>query len=305
MMMKNRKRTVLCLLLMFCLTAALLPVTASAEVKLPDPYVLVAVDPDSISEADAELLVPADAELVRRILGHTDVCPESLAIFNGEEGAVTDAVVVAAVAHYDARHHVTAVTMLSDGTFKAVEGRAIIEKKGEFLFGGKSGADHSMRFGFVEMENGKSRFYSTATLQKFHLVLGGMAKDQKLWIKDKGYEFDENGYCDVNDNVAIGKSLKQRYYRAGYYNGLDKKYPYDTNNFIKTTHIFDKDKVVASRASTCSVPGELDYECVYCGAWYVVELPLKDHKWSDWKLMDDGSAQRVCKVCGTIEKKTS
>ena len=303
--MKNGRKTVLCLLLMLCLTAALFPVSAFAAVALPDPNVLVAVDRDSISEADAEKLVPASEELVKRILGHTDVCPETLAIFNGEEGAVIDAVVVAAVAHYDARNHVTAVTLLSDNTAKAVEGRAIIEKKGEFLFGGKSAADHSMRFGFVEMENGKSRFYSTATLQKFHLVLGSMAKDQKLWIKDKGYEFDENGYCDVDSTVEIGKSLKQRYYRAGYYNGLDKKYPYDTNNFIKTKHIFDKEKVVASRASTCSVPGEIDYECVYCGAWYVVELPLKDHKWSDWKIVGDGVAQRVCKVCGTIEKKTS
>ena len=301
--MKNGRKTVLCVLLMLCLTAALFPVSAFAAVVLPDPDVLVAVDPDSISKADADLLVPADAELVRRILGHTDVCPESLAIFQSEEGAVIDAVVVAAVAHYDARNHVTAVTLLSDGTAKAVEGRAVIEKKGEFLFGGKSAADHSMRFGFVEMENGKSRFYSTAQLQKFHLVLGSMAKDQKLWIKDEGYEFDENGYCDMNNNVDIGKSLKQRYIRAGYYNGgLDKKYPYDTNPFIRTTHIFDFDKVVSSRKSTCSVAGELDYECVYCGAFYVVELPLLDHKWGPWTTKD-GVTQRTCKVCGAVEKK--
>ena len=302
--MKNGRKTVLCLLLMLCLTVALFPAVAFAEVVLPDPNVLVAVDRDSISAADAELLVPAKEELVSRILGNTDVCPESLAIFKGEEGAVIDAVVVAAILHYDARTHLTAVTMLSDGTTKAVEGRAVVEKKGEFRFGGPSAANSAMRFGFVDEGNGKSRFYSTATLQKFHLVLGSMAKDQKLWIKDKGYEFDENGYCDVNNTVEIGKSLKQRYIRAGYYNGLDKKYPYDTNSAVRTKHIFDLSKVVSSRESTCSVPGEIDYACVHCGAWYVVELPLKDHKWSDWTSKGDGW-ERICKVCGTIEKKTS
>ena len=131
-----------------------------------------------------------------------------------------------------------------------------------------------------------------------------MAKDQKLWIKDEGYEFDENGYCDVNSPVEIGKSLKQRYYRAGYYNGIDKKYPYDINNSVRTKHIFDFDRVVASRASTCAVPGELDYECVHCGAYYVVELPLLDHKWSDWTFNKDKTETlRVCKVCGAVEKK--
>lgn len=300
-MLKTRRKTFLCFILMLCLTAALFPVSAFAAVSLPDPDVLVAVDPGSISSTDAERLVPAESELIRRILGHTDVCPESLAIFQGEE----DAVVVAAVLHYDTRTHVTAVTMLSDGSTKAVEGRAIVEKKGEFRFGGPSSADASMRFGFVDEGNGKSRFYSTATLQKFHLIVGSMAKDQTLWIKDNGYEFDENGYCDVSNNVEIGKSLKHRYYRAGFYNGLDKKYPYDTNNFVRTKHIFDFDHVVASRASTCSVPGELDYACVHCGAYYIVQLPLLEHKWSDWTLNKDGVAQRICKVCGTIEKKTA
>ena len=300
-MMKNRRKTVLCFLLVLCLTVALFPASASAAAVLPDPDVLVAVDPDSISAADAEKLVPAPEELVRRILGHTDVCPESLAIFNGEEGSAT---VVAAVVHYDTRTHLTAVTLLSDGSTKAVEGRAVVEKKGEFRFGGPSSADSSMRFGFVDEGNGKSRFYSTALLQKFHLVPGSMAKDQKLWIKDEGYEFDENGYCDVNSPVEIGKSLKQRYYRAGYYNGIDKKYPYDINNSVRTKHIFDFDRVVASRASTCAVPGELDYECVHCGAYYVVELPLLDHKWGDWTFNKDKTETlRVCKVCGAVEKK--
>ena len=303
--MKKGRKTFLCFLLMLCLTAALFPISASAAVVLPDPDVLVAVDPDSISEADAEKLVPAEADLVRRILGYTDVCPESLAIFNGEEGAATDAVVVAAILHYDSRTHVTAVTMLSDGTTKAVEGRAVVEKKGEFRFGGPGSADSSMRYGFVDEANGKSRFYSTATLQKFHLVLGSMAKDQKLWIKDEGYEFDENGYCDMNNTVEIGKSLKQRYYRAGYYNGLDKKYKYDINNFVRTRHIFDFEKVVSSRASTCAVHGEVDYACVHCGAFYAVELPLLDHKWGGWTKNSDDSYQRICKVCGAIEKKSA
>ena len=130
--MKNRRKTVLCFLLVLCLTVALFPASASAAAVLPDPDVLVAVDPDSISSAEAEKLVPAPEELVRRILGHTDVCPESLAIFNGEEGSAT---VVAAILHYDTRTHVTAVTMLSDGSTKAVEGRAVVEKKGEFRLG--------------------------------------------------------------------------------------------------------------------------------------------------------------------------
>ena len=300
-MIKKGSKTVLCVLLLLCLTAAIFPASASAVAALPDPDVLVAVDPDSISSSDADRLVPADAELVRRILGHTDVCPESLAIFNGEDG--TAATVVAAILHYG-QDGVTAVTMLSDGSTKAVEGRAVVEKKGEFRFGGPKSADASMRFGFVEEGNGQSRFYSTATLQKFHLILGGMAKDQTLFIKDQGYVFDENGYCDVNSPVEIGKSLKQRYIRATYYNGLDKTYRYDTNPFVKTRHIFDFDKVVASRASTCAVPGELDYACIHCGAWYVVQLPLLDHKWSDWTITKDGTTMRVCKVCGTVEKKT-
>ena len=54
--MKNRRKTVLCFLLVLCLTAALFPASASAAAVLPDPDVLVAVDPDSISSADAEKL---------------------------------------------------------------------------------------------------------------------------------------------------------------------------------------------------------------------------------------------------------
>ena len=301
--MKNGRKTILCFLLVLCLTAALFPVSAFAAVALPDPDVLVAVDPGSLSKADEDLLVPAPEELVRRILGHTDVCPESLAIFNGEEGAAEDAVVVAAILHYDSRTRVTAVTLLSDGSTKAVEGRAVVEKKGEFRFGGPASADASMRYGFVDEGNGKSRFYSTAMLQKFHLTPGSMAKDQKLWIKDEGDEFDENGYCDVNNPVEIGKSLKQRYYRAGYYNGIDKKYPYDVNNFVRTRHIFDFEKVVSSRKSTCAVHGEVDYACVHCGAFYAVELPLLDHKWGNWVDKGGGKMQRTCKVCGAVETK--
>ena len=300
-MKKNGRKTVLCVLLILCMTAALFPVSAFAAVALPDPYVLVAVDPDSISGADAERLIPANAELVRRILDHTDVCPESLAIFNGEEGAVTDAIVVAAVLHY-AWDGVTAVTMLSNGSTKAVEGRAVVEGKGEFRFGGPKSTGHSMRFGFVDEGNGKSRFYSTATVQKFYLILGGMAKDQTLFINGEGYVLDENGYCDANNPVEISESLKQRYIRATYYNGLDKKYLYDTNPFLRTTHIFDFDRVAASRASTCAVSGELDYACVHCGAFYVVQLPRLAHKWGNW-FIKDGVTMRICLVCGAIEKK--
>ena len=91
---------------------------------------------------------------------------------------------------------------------------------------------------------------------------------------------------------------------AGYYNGMDKKYPYDINTSLRTKHIFDFDRVVASRASTCAVPGEVDYACVHCGAFYAVELPLLDHKWGDWTFNKDKTETlRVCKVCGAVEKK--
>ncbi len=302
-MINNGRKTVLCFLLMLCLTAAFFPASAFAAVELPDPNVLVAVYRNSISEADAERLIPASKELVDRILGNTDDWPESLAIFNGEEDAVMDAIVVAAILHY-ARDGVTAVTVLSDGSTKALDGRAVVEKKGEFRFGGSSSSDHSMRFGFVKEPNGKSRYYSTASLQKFYLILGSMAKDQTLFIEDEGYVFDENGYCDVNSPVEIDDALRQRYIRATYYHGLSKTYPYDTNPFLMTKHIFDFSRVVSSRASTCKSPGEVDYACVHCGAYYSVELPLGNHKWGDWTTKD-GVTSRTCKVCGAVEKKAS
>lgn len=64
------------------------------------------------------------------------------------------------------------------------------------------------------------------------------------------------------------------------------------------------EKLDTSEESTCKVAGHDDYKCSVCGYTWSEDLPLKEHTYGDWEVINPatcsakGSEHRFCTVCG-------
>ncbi len=301
--MKRNIRMMLSVLLVLCFVMALVPGHANA---INGQATLVIVDQSRLTAEELSLLVPASADTVIRIMENTDLCKETADKIRPEGG--DDEIVVEAILHFGP-NGITAVTKLANGKTIDTPGHAIVEAKGEFQFGSGPDSLKTMRFGFVKEKDDAAgyRYYSTATIQILGVLLGAMAKDTVLYIDDKCYTFDENGYCDITKTTEVDELLKQAYIRATYFHGLDETRQYDTNPFVMTEHIFDFSKPCGSRKATCIQQGEVYYQCLHCNAVYTYETGYGDHSWGAWIVTTaatssvQGVQTRTCSVCGKTE----
>ena len=296
--MKNRmQKQMFCLLLALVLCLSL-PVFAGTARADDDQALLVIVDEAALGADAAGKLVRADAALIKRVLADTPVCQETETALNGSAAKVTEAQL-----HHDG-YGIQALATLSDGSTVPVTGQAVLEYRGEYLFGGDKGY---MLYGFQPAEGGLSRFYSTRTVQKFDLLQGRMASACTLFVDGKYYTVDKNGYCDTSKPVEQDKELWGRYYRAEYYQGLPGGYGLNFNCFLCTEHDYDFEHPSSSVASTCLEHGTANYICPSCGTELHVEMPLGAHKWGDWTVTkaatatEAGSRSHTCKVCKLVE----
>ena len=257
-------RQIVCVLmaLVLCLSLPLFAGEARAAV---DQALLVIVDKAAM-DSGADKLVAADKAVIDRVLGDTKVCPETTELLKG------DGVVQAELNHTG--WGVRALTTLSDGTKVPVSGHAVLEHRGEYLFGGENGF---MLYGFQE-ENGKTRYYSPCKVQKFDLLDGRMPSDTTLYIAFKFYAVDENGYIDVDNPLERDEQLWARYWRAEYSDGLPVHNYLTWNATLCVEHAFDWDHPTYHVDSTETEQGYNDFVCPRCGAQETIKLPLKGAK---------------------------
>ncbi|MBR1455696.1 MAG: hypothetical protein IJ594_00880 [Oscillospiraceae bacterium] len=257
---KSMKR-LFCLLLALAIFPALPFFTGEAEAAT-DQALLVLVD-GSVPGVTA-----ADAAVVERVLAHTNVCPETKELLTGGKAVVAEA---------ELDHTgwgVRALAKTGDGERVPVTGHAVLEYRGEYLFGGENGF---MLYGFQE-EAGGTRYYSPVSLQKFDLLDGRMPSDTTLYIADKFYAVDENGYVDMDHPLERDEKLWARYWRAEYCQGLPLHNYLSFNATLCVEHPFDFDHPNFRKPSTETEHGYEDYICPRCGAQLTIRLPLKGAK---------------------------
>ena len=254
-------KQVLCVLfvLSLCLSLPLFAAEAHADVE---QALLVIVDKAAM-DSGSDKLVAADKAVIDRVLGDTKVCPETTDLLKG------DGVVEAELSNNG--WGVRALTTLSDGTKVPVTGHAVLEHRGEYLFGGEAGY---MLYGFQE-ENGKTRFYSPCKIQQFDLLDGRMPSDTTLYIAWKFYAVDENGYIDVDNPLEKDEKLWARYWRAEYSDGLPVHNYLTWNATLCVEHFYDWDNPTYYKASTETEQGYKTCVCPRCGGWETIKLPLK------------------------------
>ncbi|MBO5556399.1 MAG: hypothetical protein J5927_04375 [Oscillospiraceae bacterium] len=263
-MKRYAKKQLFCLLMVLalCLSLPLFAVEASAAVP---QALLVLADTSAMDAGTAGKLVTADKAVVDRVLENTTVCPETRDLLTKGDAVVTEA---------QLNHTgwgVRALATLDDGTQVPVVGHAVLEYRGEYLFGGENGF---MLYGFQE-ENGKTRYYSPVSLQKFDLLDGRMPSDTTLYIADKFYAVDENGYIDVDNPLERDEHLWARYWRAEYCQGLPLHNYLSFNATLCKEHSYDFEHPTESKAPTATEEGYVVYVCPRCGDQITFGIPVK------------------------------
>ncbi|MBR3099073.1 MAG: hypothetical protein IKH18_05850, partial [Clostridia bacterium] len=245
--------------------------------------VLVAVDPATLPEEQAALLIPADPETAARVLDSAPVCPETDAAFRDPENAAF--VLVAAQLVYTDQG-ITAVTELQDGTMLAVGGHAAVEGKGEFLFAPAEAP--VLHYGFEETADGRLRFYATDAAAG--LIPGQMAVSAALRIGGQVYVFDENGYALPAEAETEAEELPETTDRT-------------ENPDICTEH--DTRRISYVEAG-CTEAGLAQYRCVQCGHVLKYRLPAMGHREETVPgkaaaCTEDGLTDgKICSVCGEV-----
>ncbi|MCR5089449.1 MAG: hypothetical protein K6C08_08065 [Oscillospiraceae bacterium] len=306
--MKRNIRMMLSVLLVFCFATALMPVHANAAIN--GQATVVIVDQDKLSPDVISQLVPARRETIYQILNNTNVCEETKIILTEAADGSSEETVVEAFLHFGSVG-IAAETQLANGQYRDTPGHAVVEAKGEFQFSDISTSAKTMCFGFVKEKSDDPgyRYYSTATVQILGVLLGAMAKDTVLFIEDKCYTFDENGYCDITQTGEADAVMKQTYINTTYYHGLAASRIYDTNPFVLTQHAYDFQHPVGSLAATKTHSAVLYYRCACenCTSTVAAESIYGDHRWSEWTRYsephpdDPGIESRICTVCGETE----
>ncbi len=245
--------------------------------------VLVAVDPATLPEEQAALLIPADPETEARVLDSAPVCPETDAAFRDPENAAF--VLVAAQLVYTDQG-ITAVTELQDGTMLAVGGHAAVEGKGEFLFAPAEAP--VLHYGFEETADGRLRFYATDAAAG--LIPGQMAVSAALRIGGQVYVFDENGYALPAEAETEAEELPETTDRT-------------ENPDICTEH--DTRRISYVEAG-CTEAGLAQYRCAQCGHVLKYRLPAMGHREETVPgkaaaCTEDGLTEgKICSVCGEV-----
>ncbi len=306
--MKRNIRTLLSFLLVLCFVTALIPGFAHAAIN--GQATVVIVDQSKLTQDVISQLVPASRATIEQILGDTSVCEQTRSILTQAASGSSDEIVVEAFLHFG-NLGIAAETQLANGAYKDTPGHAVVEAKGEFQFSDVSNPGKTMRFGFVKEKNDDPgyRYYSTATVQLVGAFLGAMAKDTVLFIEDKCYTFDENGYCDITQTTEVDAVMKQTYISTTYYHGLAASRIYDTNPFVLAQHAYDFHHPVGSLAATKTHSAVLYFQCACenCTSTVAAESVYGDHRWSEWTRYsephpdDPGIESRICTACGETQ----
>ncbi len=259
-------KQLVCVLMVLCLCLSL-PLFAGQAHADSQQALLVLVDKAAMGSG-ADKLVAADKAVIDRVLGDTTVCPETAELLKG------DGVVEAELSFTG--WGVRALTTLSDGSKVPVSGHAVLERRGEYLFGGES---KFLLYGFQE-ENGKTRFYSSYSVPKFDFLIGRMVGNTTIFIQDKFYTVDENGYLDMDNpqDRDADEKLWARYWRADLCDGLPPKMQMTWNASLCVEHAFDWDHPTYHVDSTETEQGYNTFVCPRCGGWETIKLPLKGAK---------------------------
>ncbi len=278
-----------CLLLVLALCLALPALSPLAHAET-EQALLVLVDEDALPDGAADKLQASSQSVLDRVLANTKVCPETRDLL--EQGKSVEA----RLQH--SPWGIRALSVLSDGTEIPVTGHAVLEHRGEYLFGGENGY---LLYGFQE-EGGKTRFYSPVALPKFDLLNGRMPSDTTLYIADTFYQVDENGYIDVDHPAERDELLWARYWRAEFYQGLPLHNHLPHNATLCVEHPYKMDHPEYGQPSTCLEEGWGHFICPCCGAEEDLDLPLGKHDWGKW-VVDEaaGSRSRTCKVCQEVQ----